>query len=63
MADFVREALAMWEPRISVMDIKAYRDPNRDGAMLVDIKYEIKATHDPRSIVYPFYISDMPERE
>jgi phage baseplate assembly protein W len=58
MVEYVREALAMWEPRIEVRSVVAYRDPQRDGGMLVEIDYEIKATHDPRSIVYPFYISD-----
>ncbi|GIV84426.1 MAG: hypothetical protein KatS3mg052_1433 [Candidatus Roseilinea sp.] len=58
MVEYVREALEMWEPRIEVRSVVAYRDPQRDGGMLVEIDYEIKATHDPRSIVYPFYISD-----
>ena len=60
MAEYVRDALAMWEPRIDVRDVFAFRDPDRDGAMMVEIKYEVKATHDPRSIVYPFYIADEP---
>ncbi len=60
MSEYVRDALAMWEPRIDVREVVAYRDPNRDGAMLVEIHYEVKATHDPRSIVYPFYIADEP---
>lgn len=60
MADYVREALAMWEPRIEVRDVIAYPDPGRDGGMLVNIIYEIKATHDERSIVYPFYIATEP---
>ncbi|MCS7060126.1 MAG: GPW/gp25 family protein [Anaerolineae bacterium] len=58
MVDHVREALEMWEPRIEVRSVVAYRDPQRDGGMLVEIGYEIKATHDQRSIVYPFYISE-----
>jgi uncharacterized protein len=61
MSEYVREALEMWEPRVAVRDVVAYRDPDRDGAMLVDIAYEIKTTHDVRSIVYPFYIADEPE--
>jgi len=28
-------------------------DPGRDGVMLIEIKYQIKDTHDERSIVYP----------
>jgi len=30
----------------------------QDGALLVEVHYTIKATHDPRSIVYPFFIID-----
>ena len=56
MAYYVRRALRRWEPRIEVMDVDAYPDPNRDGTMLVEIKYRIKATHDERSIVYPFFL-------
>ncbi len=61
MTEYVRDALAMWEPRIDVREVVAYRDPDRDGSMLVEIHYEVKTTHDPRSIVYPFYIADEPE--
>jgi uncharacterized protein len=60
MALYVREALAMWEPRIDVKDVFAYRDPDHDGGMMVDIRYEIKANHDPRALVYPFFIETEP---
>ncbi len=56
IAEFVREALAMWEPRIVVQHVEVYRDPARDNAAIAEILYEIKATHDQRSIVYPFYV-------
>ena len=54
---YVEEALAFWEPRIQVTEviIDAERD---EGVILVHIRYLIKATHDERSIVYPFYIED-----
>ena len=59
LADYyVREALAMWEPRITIDDIRAGNDPLHDGAILCEIRYTIRDTHDPRSIVYPFYIAD-----
>ena len=32
-------------------------DPQHDGALLVQINYRIKATHDERSIVYPFFLT------
>jgi len=58
MVYYVKEALRFWEPRIEVEKVDVYRDPDLDGAMLVEISYTIKPSHDPRSIVYPFYIVD-----
>ncbi len=54
-AYYVREALVMWEPRITVLDIETIADESSDGRLLVNVKYEIKATHDKRSLVFPFY--------
>jgi uncharacterized protein len=55
--DYVQEALTFWEPRIHVLSVNSYLDDDQDGAVLVEIEYEIKQTHDVRSIVYPFYLS------
>jgi hypothetical protein len=57
MAHYVKAALIRWEPRIQVREVDVSPDPDLDGALLVEINYEIKATHDERSIVYPFYLS------
>ncbi len=54
---YVEQALGRWEPRIELQEINVQDDPHYDGAMLIEIKYRIKATHDERSIVYPFYLS------
>jgi phage baseplate assembly protein W len=56
LAMFVRDALEFWEPRVEIVDVKVRTDPNETSALLVDIEYSIKATHDRRSIVYPFFI-------
>lgn len=53
---YVEEALGMWEPRIRVNDIRVGPDPNSDSRLLIEIEYEIKSTHDRRSLVYPFYL-------
>ena len=55
---YVEDALGMWEPRIQVKDVEVSRDPeDKDGArLLIQIHYEVKATHDPRSLVHPFYL-------
>jgi phage baseplate assembly protein W len=55
-AHYVEDALAMWEPRIRVLDVKAAADPEEASRLLVEIRYEIKATHDRRSLVFPFYV-------
>ncbi len=52
---YVEEALGRWEPRIRVQEVAARTDPDDAGRLLIDIRYEIKATHDSRSLVFPFY--------
>lgn len=54
-AYYVREALEMWEPRISIRDIRADPDPDQPQRLRIAIDYEVKATHDRRSLVFPFY--------
>jgi phage baseplate assembly protein W len=59
---YVEEALAMWEPRINVKDVKVSADidphdwKNSGHQLLIQIDYEVKNTNDPRSLVYPFYL-------
>jgi phage baseplate assembly protein W len=52
---YVEEALAMWEPRIRLVDVRAAPDAERQERLLVTIEYEIKATYDRRTLVFPFY--------
>ncbi len=54
-AHYVTEALNMWEPRIHVLAVKASPDGADRSRLLIDIDYEIKATLDRRSLVFPFY--------
>jgi len=53
---FVEEALGMWEPRITVTRVDARPDPQEASRLVIEIEYEIKASHDRRSLVYPFYL-------
>jgi phage baseplate assembly protein W len=52
---YVREALAMWEPRIEVISATVTPDSLEQERLLIDIRYEIKSTHDRRALVFPFY--------
>ncbi|MBW6473802.1 MAG: GPW/gp25 family protein [Anaerolineaceae bacterium] len=54
---YVLDALNFWEPRIQVLSVDVLIDDEMDGALQVEINYEIKATHDTRSIVYPFFLA------
>jgi uncharacterized protein len=56
LEQYVRQALEFWEPRINLMKVEVDADVEDDGRLVVEIQYEIKSTHDRRSIVYPFYI-------
>lgn len=58
---YVSQALAMWEPRIQVVDVRPEFDPESDGGILVHIDYLVKTSHDQRSIVYPFFIEAQEE--
>jgi uncharacterized protein len=52
---YVREALAMWEPRIDIVTVRAVPDARQPERLLIELVYDIKATHDRRSLVFPFY--------
>ena len=56
MKQYVIEALTRWEPRINVQGVDVFTDSEVDGAILAEVYYVVKATHDQRSIVYPFFL-------
>jgi len=53
---YVKDALGQWEPRIIVQDVRATPGGSQNGELLIEIVYEIKGTHDRRSLVYPYYL-------
>lgn len=54
---YVMEALTRWEPRIEVTGVNVYVNEESDSALFAEVLYYIKATHDERSIVHPFYVA------
>jgi phage baseplate assembly protein W len=52
----VRQSLGRWEPRIRVHSVEAGPDASDPARLMIDIEYEIKSTHNRRSLVYPFYL-------
>lgn len=53
---YVEEALGMWEPRIRVTKVDARPDEQERSRLIIYIQYQVKATHDQRSLVFPFYL-------
>ena len=51
----VRASLARWEPRIDVHDVTVTSDPVDAAILYIDIRYAIRASNDPRNLVFPFY--------
>ena len=57
----VREALALWEPRVDVIDVVATPGAPTAGTdatevLLIEIDYEVRATNSRFNLVYPFYL-------
>lgn len=56
LTEAVYQALGQWEPRIEVDEVACVPDANDHTLIRVDIKYRVRATNDPRNLVYPFYV-------
>ena len=56
MAEEIRRALTRWEPRIVLTKVDVTVDPDVRNCMRIDIGYSIRATNDPRNLVFPFYV-------
>jgi uncharacterized protein len=56
VAGAVREALAVWEPRIDVLDVYAVPDPARPNLLLIEINYQVRSSNSRFNLVYPFYL-------
>jgi phage baseplate assembly protein W len=59
VAQAVREALLMYEPRIDVLDVEV--QPQEPGdTLLINIEYEVRTTNNVFNLVYPFYLERSP---
>jgi phage baseplate assembly protein W len=55
IAEAVRDALAQWEPRITVEEVVPVADED-PSLVRIQIGYRVRATNDRRNLVYPFYV-------
>lgn len=51
----LREMILTQEPRVSDVDINI-EDQTRQGRLIINIDYEISATHQRDSMVFPYYL-------
>ena len=55
----VQEALALFEARIDVIQVKALTNGGGvDGQLRISIDYQIRGTNNQLNLVYPFYIQE-----
>ena len=52
----VRLSLERWEPRIELTDVVVRFDEVEDGRLLIDVRYTVRGSNDPRNLVFPFYV-------
>ncbi|MDX8034352.1 GPW/gp25 family protein [Lentzea sp. BCCO 10_0856] len=52
----VRQSLERWEPRVDVTDVVVDFAEADNGTLLIDIRYTLRTTNDPRNLVFPFYV-------
>ena len=56
MSEAVREAVARWEPRVTLEDVRLEPAVGSTGEVKNHLDYRIRATNDQRNLVYPFYV-------
>jgi phage baseplate assembly protein W len=59
---YVEDSLEMWEPRIDLVFIHVGPNQDQDNRLDIEIRYQVRATKDARTLVYPFYLVNA-ERE
>jgi phage baseplate assembly protein W len=52
----VRIALERWEPRIDLHDVQVDFAEAANGVLLINIRYALRGSNDPRNLVFPFYV-------
>jgi uncharacterized protein len=56
VAQQVRQALVLWEPRIDVLDVQVTPGADAASTLTVTIAYRVRATNNVFNLVYPFYL-------
>lgn len=54
----VRDALARWEPRIDVLEVRVEAPPEARNYLLIKVDYRVRANNSFYNLVYPFFINE-----
>jgi phage baseplate assembly protein W len=52
----VRISLERWEPRIDLHDVQVDFADAANGVLLINVRYALRGSNDPRNLVFPFYV-------
>jgi phage baseplate assembly protein W len=52
----VEEALLLWEPRITVLDVTARPGGEQGEVININVEYLVRTTDNRFNLVYPFYL-------
>jgi phage baseplate assembly protein W len=58
LANACRNALAKWEPRISVDSVTVTGSPDQDSLVLATVNYRVRTTNELFNMVYPLYLEE-----
>lgn len=58
MEHAVRQALMVWEPRITDVEVNIINEQDQEGTLLIEISYVVRSTNNPYNLVYPYYINE-----
>ena len=54
----ITDALLMWEPRITLLEINVSIKDITSGLLIIEIKYIVNVTNNSFNLVYPFYLKE-----
>ena len=54
----VQNALAKYEPRIAVENVRVETFPGRTNQLLIRVDYRVLSNNARRNLVYPFYLEE-----
>jgi phage baseplate assembly protein W len=54
----VQQALARFEPRVDVEDVRVESYPESENRLLIFTDYRVRSTNSKRNLVYPFYLKE-----